>query len=217
MYYLIMGPTCAGKDKIARYLVSDYNMKTITSTTSRPIRPGETDGVEYHFLNEEEFLKRLHNGEFIEHRHYDTLVNNEESRWYYGTEIKNVPTDDNDYVAVVSYSGALKYREYFGEENTVFIFITAPHNQRYIRNILRGDYDETEWERRNIDDELWLIEAYNNSDYKIANNGWDYPRSENEHEVFNDPGVSTYVPDFEWTKYELEMAIFDAKLSKKEE
>ena len=88
MIYLITGATNAGKDKIAEYMIKEFDMVPIVSTTSRPMRPKEIEGKEYHFLTNKEFLKRVENGEFIEYRHYDTIVKGNPERWYYGVEKK---------------------------------------------------------------------------------------------------------------------------------
>lgn len=182
MYYLIVGPTCSGKDKIANYVINDIaNMSPIISTTSRPIRPKEKEGLEYHFLTPKEFLTRVENDNFIEHRSYETIVKNVKDVWYYGVEKSSVGNEDTDYVAVISYQGALKFREYFGKDNIILLYIQSTYPQRYIRNVLRGDFDAAEWSRRNSDDAEWLDEACKDADYIIPNYGWDVPPSSISH------------------------------------
>lgn len=175
MFYLIVGATNSGKDKTATYIMNDLGFTPIISTTSRPIRPSEVEGREYHFLTTDEFIKRVNNDEFIEHRAYNTIVGGNPEVWYYGVEKKHVSESDKDYVAVISYEGAQEFKKYYGEENVILVFVRATYEQRYIRNILRGDFDSEEWNRRNIEDEEWLRKAFNDADYIIDNGGWNNP------------------------------------------
>ncbi len=66
--FVITGPSGAGKGTLIRALVSSRaDLEVAISATTRPRRPGEEDGREYHFLSEEEFQRRVEAGEFLEH------------------------------------------------------------------------------------------------------------------------------------------------------
>ena len=144
MYYLIVGPTCTGKDKIANYIVENFEgIKTITSTTSRPIRPKEKDGQEYYFITSDEFKKILAEDGFVEYRVYHTTVKGVPDTWYYGIEKSKVSDEDTNYVVVIDYKGAMEFAEYFGREKCILIYVKSLYYERYIRNILRGDFDKS--------------------------------------------------------------------------
>ena len=65
---LISAPSGAGKTTLCDMLLAAQpNMTRAITCTTRPPRPGERDGVDYHFLDATEFLKRLHAGNFLEH------------------------------------------------------------------------------------------------------------------------------------------------------
>jgi guanylate kinase len=65
---LISAPSGAGKTTLCDLLLaSQPNLTRAITCTTRPPRPGEKDGVDYHFFTAEEFLKRLHAGNFLEH------------------------------------------------------------------------------------------------------------------------------------------------------
>lgn len=65
---LISAPSGAGKTTLVNLLLkAQPKMTRAITCTTRPPRPGEKDGVDYHFLTAEDFLKRLHAGNFIEH------------------------------------------------------------------------------------------------------------------------------------------------------
>ena len=70
----IMGKSSTGKDTIYRSILSDKSikLKKIIPYTTRPIRVGEENGIQYYFTDEEGFLKLCEEGKVIEHRSYDT-------------------------------------------------------------------------------------------------------------------------------------------------
>ena len=76
---VLSGPSGAGKTTVAhRLLEANENLTRIVTCTTRPARNGETDGVDYHFLDEQEFLQRVDSGRFLEHaevygKYYGTL------------------------------------------------------------------------------------------------------------------------------------------------
>ena len=85
MIYYICGKSAVGKDSIFQELVKRSDLKRIIPYTTRPMRPMEKEGEEYHFLLEEEFLKLLSEGKMMESRSYDTAF----GLWYYGTFYRN--------------------------------------------------------------------------------------------------------------------------------
>lgn len=177
MIYLITGATNVGKDRVAEYMIKELGFAPIISTTSRPMRPKETEGKEYYFLSSEEFLSRVEKGEFIEYRHYDTIVNNIPERWYYGVEKKYVPENKERSVGVIDFHGASEFIKYYGRDKIKLLFIRSSYDERVFRNMLRGDFDVSEWMRRNIEDSEWLYKALKEADHIIDNYGIDLPES----------------------------------------
>lgn len=55
MITVLVGQCCSGKDSIARELISKYGYKRVVSNTTRPMRAGEKEGVDYYFWNEVPF------------------------------------------------------------------------------------------------------------------------------------------------------------------
>jgi guanylate kinase len=65
--FIISGPSGAGEDSIIDGISKLFPIERAITTTTRTMRPGESDGSPYYFISEEEFRKRLDRGEFIEH------------------------------------------------------------------------------------------------------------------------------------------------------
>ena len=81
MIYYLMGKPASGKDRIFHKLLEKGHFQRLIPYTTRPMREGEAEGQEYHFISEEEFEKLISTGEMAEHRIYDTVF----GKWYYGT------------------------------------------------------------------------------------------------------------------------------------
>lgn len=146
---ILVGPSASGKDTIARRLEREYGYNFIISTTTRPIRPGESEKNPYYFVTKEEFINKINNGEMIEYREYHTLVNDQPDIWYYGAEKKEITNDK--FVGVLDIIGLKAFKEVFGDR-VVSFFLDVSDEVRMDRCIKRGDFDESEWNRRLIDD-----------------------------------------------------------------
>src|ERR1700678_1937686 len=91
--FVITGPSGVGKGTLIRGLMERLPaLELSVSATTRAPRPGERDGVDYHFLTREEFDRRVREGDFVEHadyagRSYGTLRSELESRVRAGTPI----------------------------------------------------------------------------------------------------------------------------------
>ena len=68
--FVLSSPSGAGKSTIARRLLqAEDNLKMSVSATTRPMRPGEVDGIDYHFVDLEHFRDMVFNHEFLEWAH----------------------------------------------------------------------------------------------------------------------------------------------------
>lgn len=82
----LFGKSGAGKDTIQKWIVSNIpNVKGIVSHTTRPPRDYETDGVDYHFVSNEEFTTKVMNGDMLEATSFRD--------WFYGTAIQSLDID----------------------------------------------------------------------------------------------------------------------------
>lgn len=118
--FCFMGKSSSGKDTIFR-IISDNmpNLIKIIPFTTRPIREEETEGIEYHFVADENFNQMLEDGQVIEYRSYDTF----HGIWTYFTSSVNIDLRYNDYIAINTLEGYNSLREYYGDDVVVPIYI----------------------------------------------------------------------------------------------
>ena len=141
--FVITGPSGVGKGTLIRGLMERLpQLELSVSATTRPPRPGEQDGVDYHFLTPEEFERRVQAGEFVEHadyagRRYGTLRSELEDRMRAGAPV----------VLEIEVQGARQVRARVPDAVQVFI---APPSLDVLRERLigRGTDDPEEVERR---------------------------------------------------------------------
>lgn len=83
----LFGKSASGKDSIQKWIVSNYPRLTnkIVSCTTRPPRSGEQDGVDYFFLSDEEFAKKVLDGSMLEATSF--------REWFYGTALDQLDPD----------------------------------------------------------------------------------------------------------------------------
>jgi guanylate kinase len=134
--FYIMGKSSSGKDTIYKMLINDENLhlKRIVPYTTRPIRSGERDGVEYHFTDIEgmEGLKR--DDRIIECRSYDTVY----GVWYYFTaKDEQIDLNNNDYLIIGTLQSYVDTRDYFGTDKVIPIYIDLDDGERLSRAINR--------------------------------------------------------------------------------
>ena len=153
MILILCGKSASGKDTTLKKLVEKYNYIPIISTTTRPIREGEKNGVDYNFISKEEFNWKIAKDMFLEYRSYNTLFNDIPDTWYYGTE-KQELDPKKIYISVLDFDGAREVQKYYGRDNTIIIYISCPDLIRENRAKQRGSFDQTEWDRRLKDDEI---------------------------------------------------------------
>jgi guanylate kinase len=141
--FVITGPSGVGKGTLIRGLMERQpRLELSVSATTRAPRPGEQDGVDYHFLTREEFDRRVATGEFVEHadyagRSYGTLRSELDARVDAGRPV----------VLEIEVQGARQVRAAMPEAVQVFI---APPSLDALRTRLvgRGTDDSEEVERR---------------------------------------------------------------------
>jgi guanylate kinase len=118
--FIISGPSGSGQDSVIEGLAKRLPIERVITTTTRPLREGESDGHPYHFISQETFEQGLQKGAFLEHaRHYGDE--------YYGVtreEIERVRKSGKIGIWKVDWQGVANIKKLFPE--TRAILITAP-------------------------------------------------------------------------------------------
>lgn len=152
MIHILIGKSASGKDTMLhRYIAK--GMSPVISYTTRPIRAGEQDGVDYHFVSKTQFEALEKAGAFTETRAYDTLVAGKPDTWYYGSPYLD-NADSADYVVILDVKGAKQWIKCYGSDLISIEYIMAEDDVREQRAMNRGSFDQTEWERRLKDDRI---------------------------------------------------------------
>ncbi|MBP3487319.1 MAG: guanylate kinase [Roseburia sp.] len=139
--YCMMGKSSSGKDTLYKMLLEDeaLSLKTVVPYTTRPMRAGERDGVEYYFCDEARLMKLEAEGKVVELRAYDTV----HGVWKYFTVNDHQMEDENqDYLLIGTLESYQKLRDYFGKERVVPIYIEVEDGERLERALQRERLQE---------------------------------------------------------------------------
>ena len=158
---VISGFSGAGKDTVAKLIIeqnSGFNF--VVSHSTRPMRPGESQGDPYYFISDNEMCTMAFNKELIEGRCYKSIYGN----WFYAAH-KDQIKQDKPYVVVLDVLGYREVKKHFGDR-VVGIFIHVDDNTRLERAKSRKDFNIEEWNRRLNDDNTQfsfdtIIKEYN--------------------------------------------------------
>lgn len=136
--YIVSAPSGAGKTSLVKALVdAQPQVRVSVSHTTRPMRPGEVDGVNYHFVSREDFLARLERNEFLEHAEVFGNLYGTSQRW-----LEDTLTEGFDLILEIDWQGAQQVRRLMPQAKSIFIL---PPTQEALRQRLnnRGqDSDE---------------------------------------------------------------------------
>lgn len=167
MLLVISGPSGTGKGTIiAELMKADKSLVFSVSATTRQPRPGETDGVHYHFMTVEKYNELVEQDAFVEHaqvhgNYYGTLRSEVYSRLERG---ENVVLD-------IDVQGALNVIA--SEKEKVSIFILPP-SMKVLRERLTGRGTETqEAIDRRLNNAIWELSQKDHYEYKVINDDLD--------------------------------------------
>lgn len=134
--YVVMGKSSSGKDTIYKMLLEDKELKlnTITVYTTRPMRDGEVEGREYHFVDEKRMLELEAAGKVVERRSYNTV----HGIWnYFTVDDEQIDLEDKDYILIGTLESYVKIRDYYGKDVVSPIYVEVDDGDRLIRAISR--------------------------------------------------------------------------------
>lgn len=132
----LMGKSSSGKDTIYKKLLSQDKvaLQNIIPYTTRPIRAGERDGVEYHFTDEEGFQELLRRGSIIEARAYHTCL----GLWRYFTVADGrIDLEKHSYMMIATLEAYGQLQRFFGEDKILPVLIELDDGVRLQRALDR--------------------------------------------------------------------------------
>lgn len=161
--YIISAPSGAGKTSLVKALIdAQPQVRVSVSHTTRAMRPGEVDGVNYHFVSREEFLERLAQDEFLEHAEVFGNLYGTSQRW-----LEQTLAEGFDLILEIDWQGAQQVRKLMPQAKSIFIL---PPTQEALRQRLnnRGQDSEEIIERR-MREAVSEMSHYVEYDYVVIN------------------------------------------------
>lgn len=165
--FVISAPSGAGKTSLVKALVESVDHVSLSvSHTTRAPRPGEEEGVHYHFVSHDEFRAMQERGEFLEHA---AVFDN-----YYGTSRQSVIDkleQDWDVILEIDWQGARQVRERM--DDTVGIFILPPSREALDQRLRNRGQDSDEIIQRRMRDAISEMSHYDEYDFLVINDRFD--------------------------------------------
>jgi guanylate kinase len=164
LLFVLSSPSGAGKSTIARMLLeSDDGISMSVSATTRPRRPGEVDGRDYHFVSTERFEEMVAAGEFLEWAHvfghrYGTLK----------SEVVKAIEGGRDVLLDIDWQGTQQLKQV--DPDIVRVFILPPSLKELERRLTRRGTDSADVIRRRMDRAAAEISHWAEYDYVLINN-----------------------------------------------
>jgi len=161
--FTVSAPSGAGKTSLVQALLGEeHQLRVSVSHTTRPQRLGETDGVNYHFVDRETFLRNKAAGEFIE----DAEVFGN----LYGTsrlQIEALQTEGFDVILEIDWQGAQQMRRVAPE--TCAIFILPPSKEALAQRLYGRGQDDEETINRRMAEAVSELSHHAEADYLVLN------------------------------------------------
>jgi len=133
--YCMMGKSSSGKDTLYQKVLERLpQIHRVVPYTTRPIREGEQDGVEYHFVDDKQLAELETDGKIVELRAYNTV----HGIWkYFTVDDGQIDLEQGDYLLIGTLETYEKIREYYGAEHLVPIYIEVEDGERLARALER--------------------------------------------------------------------------------
>lgn len=161
--FIVTAPSGAGKTSLVRAaLAVDEQVKLSVSYTTRPPRPGEVNGVDYHFVAEEDFMRMLENGEFLESAEVHGARYGTSQGW-----VDSILAGGNDLLLEIDWQGAAQVRKLYPQ--AICIFILPPSMEALAQRLHGRGQDSDEVIKRRLAGAREEISHVSEFDYVIIN------------------------------------------------
>ncbi len=165
--FIVSAPSGAGKTSLLKAaLAQDDQLALSISHTTRNKRPGEENGIHYHFIHQEQFQTLITQGEFIEYA--------EVFGHFYGTSKKNITAQREqglDVILEIDWQGAQQVRKQFTD--SISIFILPPSREALAQRLQARAQDDEKVIQKRMSEAINEISHYHEADYMIINDDFD--------------------------------------------
>ncbi|WP_349570878.1 guanylate kinase [Azotobacter salinestris] len=164
--YIISAPSGAGKTSLVKALIDALpQVRVSVSHTTRNMRPGEVEGVNYHFVDRPTFLGMLERGEFLEHAEVFGNLYGTSQLW-----LEQTLAEGYDLILEIDWQGAQQVRKLLPQAQSIFIL---PPSQEALRHRLtnRGQ-DSDEIIERRMREAVSEMSHYVEYDYLVINDNF---------------------------------------------
>ncbi|MGB1237307.1 MAG: guanylate kinase [Pseudomonadales bacterium] len=165
--YIISAPSGAGKTSLVKALLArDERVRVSVSDTTRAMRPGEVDGVDYNFVDMQRFDENIAKGLFLEYAEVFTNKYGTSKAWVEDQLVQGV-----DVILEIDWQGAQQVRELMPQAQSVFIL---PPSKTELRKRLQGrGTDEQAVVDHRMDNAVGEMVHYNEFDYVVVNDDFE--------------------------------------------
>ncbi len=161
--YTVSAPSGAGKTSLVHALVeSSSTLRVSVSHTTRPMRPGETDGVDYHFVEKAEFAAMLERTEFLEHAQVFGNLYGTSQHW-----VEEQLAAGTDVILEIDWQGAQQVKRL--RPDTLAIFILPPSRLTLLQRLTGRGQDDAATINDRMAKAVEEMSHYIESDYLVVN------------------------------------------------
>lgn len=172
--FTISAPSGAGKTSLVAALLETVpDLSVSISHTTRPIRPGETDGINYHFVGQQEFQQLIEDGAFLE---YAQVFQN-----FYGTTRQAVEqklSAGTDIILEIDWQGAAQIRQSIPDATSIFIL--PPSAATLKERLTSRGQDDPDVIRLRLEEARGEMSHFHEADYLVINDNFQQALSELE-------------------------------------
>ncbi|WP_019603688.1 guanylate kinase [Teredinibacter turnerae] len=170
--YTVSAPSGAGKTSLVKAVVDAVdNLLVSVSHTTRAQRPGEVDGINYHFVDRTQFEQMVENGDFLEHAQVFTNAYGTSKNW-----VLETLGSGKDVILEIDWQGAHQVRQLI--PSAVSLFILPPSRETLRQRLTgRGQDDDSVIDARMAEAESEMSH-YGEADYLVVNDNFNIALNE---------------------------------------
>lgn len=170
--YTVSAPSGAGKTSLVNALIQQsQDLRVSVSHTTRTMRPGETDGINYHFIDEAQFLAMLEQNEFLEHAQVFGNLYGTSQTW-----VEQQLQAGTDVILEIDWQGAQQVKRLL--PGTRAIFIIPPSRQALQQRLTSRGQDDDSIITARMNEAVKEMSHYVEGDYLVVNNNFEQALAE---------------------------------------